>query len=78
MEEMILSPCDGMLEKILIHQEADIQRCSTIFKIKKSDGTLYEVKKSYRGNLLSVEVKEGDEILKGMVLAYVEDLAIDI
>ncbi|MFS0646995.1 hypothetical protein [Siminovitchia sp. 179-K 8D1 HS] len=78
MEEMILSPCDGMLEKVLIHQEADIQRFLTIFKIKKSDGTLYEVKKSYRGNLLSVEVKEGDEILKGMVLAYVEDLAIDI
>lgn len=35
MEEMIVSPCEGMLKKIQIHQEDDLQRCSTIFQIKK-------------------------------------------
>jgi acetyl/propionyl-CoA carboxylase alpha subunit len=78
MEEMILSPCDGMLEEIVIHHEQEAKRCSTIFKIKKTDGTFLELKKSYIGKVLSVEVKEGDEVVKGMVLAYVEEYAIEI
>jgi len=77
MEEMILSPCEGILVKIKIDEERN-KRCTTYFKIRKKDGTLTEMKKSYYGRVSSIEVKEGEEVVKGMVLAYVEEYALEM
>lgn len=78
MEEMILSPCDGVLVALRIQEDHIQKRCSTFFKIKQKDDTILEIKKTYQGRISSVEVREGEEVVKGMVLAYVEEYALEI
>ncbi|WP_144460483.1 hypothetical protein [Siminovitchia fortis] len=78
MEEMIISPCDGVLVTFLIQEDLSQKRCNTFFKIKQKDDTVLEIKKTYQGRILSLEVREGEEVVKGMVLAYVEEYALEI
>ncbi len=78
MEEMIISPCDGVLVALRIQEDLIQKRCSTFFKIKQKDDTILEIKKTYQGRISSVEVREGEEVVKGMVLAYVEEYALEI
>ena len=77
MEEMILSPSDGVLVKVKIIEESN-KRCTTYFKIKHKDGKMVEISKTYYGRISSIEVKEGEEVVKGMVLAYVEEYAMEL
>lgn len=78
MQEMILSPCDGVLVTFHIQEDQDQKCCVTFLKIKQRDDTILEVKKKYKGKISSLEVREGEEVVKGMVLAYVEEYAIGI
>ncbi|RWR06115.1 hypothetical protein QNH23_17005 [Siminovitchia fortis] len=78
MEEMIISPCDGVLVTFRIQEDLSQKRCNTFFKIKQKDDTVLEIKKTYQGRISSVEVREGEEVVKGMVLAYVEEYALEI
>lgn len=78
MEEMILSPCDGVLVTFCIQEDRLQKRCQTFLKIKQKDDTILEIKKTYHGKISSVEVREGEEVVKGMVLAYVEEYALEI
>lgn len=78
MEEMVLSPCNGVLVSLRIQEDRSQKRCKTFFKIKQKDGTILEIKKTYHGKISSVEVKEGEEVVKGMVLAYVEEFALEM
>ncbi|RST76946.1 hypothetical protein D4T97_000080 [Siminovitchia acidinfaciens] len=78
MEEMILSPCDGVLVNIHVQENHDKRRCIVFLKIQQKDDTILEIKKTYCGKISSVEVREGEEVVKGMVLAYVEEYAVEI
>lgn len=78
MEEMILSPCDGVLVNIHIEENHVEKRCIVLLKIRQKDDTVLEIKKAYCGRVSSVEVKEGEEVVKGMVLAYVEEHVVEI
>ncbi|MFD1705980.1 hypothetical protein ACFSCZ_04330 [Siminovitchia sediminis] len=78
MKEMILSPCNGILVAFYIREDLVQKSCSTFLKIKQEDGTIIECRKTYPGKVASVEVREGEEVVKGMVLAYVEEYAIEI
>lgn len=78
MEEMIISPCDGVLVTFRIQEDLSQKRCNTFFKIKQKDDTVLEIKKTYQGRISSLEVREGEEVVKGMVLAYVEEYALEI
>lgn len=77
MEEMVLSPCDGVLDTFRIQEDRIEKRCHAFLKIKQKDDTILEIKKTYHGKISSVEVREGEEVVKGMVLAYVEEHALE-
>ncbi len=78
MEEMILSPCDGVLVRFRIQENLTQKHCNTFFEIRQKDETILKIKKTYQGKISSVEVREGEEVVKGMVLAYVEEYALEI
>jgi len=73
--EMILSPCHGVVEKISIEKDTRIYEWETLFTIKTVEGRSEEVCVGLSGIIYSLEVEVGDEVIPGMVLAYInEDL----
>lgn len=74
---MIISPCDGIVERVQTFEEMEEKSCGTCFFIRRKDGILEEVKKLYKGRIKSLEVREGEEVVRGMVLAYVEEFVLE-
>lgn len=76
-EEMILSPCFGLVETVDVIHDAYVYEWETTFTIKKQEGSIEHVTLGISGKVVSIEVEQGDEVIPGMVLAYLEeDLAI--
>lgn len=73
--EMILSPCHGVIERISIKKDARVYEWESLFTIKTAEGQFQEVRVGLSGIIHSLEVRIGDEVIPGMVLAYIhEDL----
>ncbi|OYD09059.1 hypothetical protein [Paludifilum halophilum] len=68
----IVSPCCGIIEKILCHTSV-FQPKDSLFLIRTTDGELRKVTVDYSGTITSYEVRPGDEVFTGMVLAYSEE-----
>ncbi|MFK9089894.1 hypothetical protein [Bacillus salipaludis] len=74
---VVLSPCYGKVEEISIQSESRFYEWEPLFAIKTKDGNLVMIQTSVSGEVESLEVQEGDDVIPGMVLAYVkEDLFI--
>ncbi len=74
---MITSPCDGVIEQICVQENCRIYEWDSLFKIRTSDGDLETVSLGLSGLLRSLEVYVGEEVISGMVLAYIaEDLVV--
>lgn len=75
--EMIVSPCHGVIEKVSIHENERIYEWESLFTIKTAEGEFEEVRVGLSGIINSLEIDTGDEVLPGMVLAFVkEDLMV--
>ncbi|MGP4081749.1 hypothetical protein ACTWQL_17725 [Pseudalkalibacillus sp. R45] len=76
-DEMITSPYDGVIEEVHIKENGRIYEWDALFKIRTIGGILETISVGLSGSIKSLEVSEGEEVISGMVLAYVaEDLVV--
>ncbi|WP_242224638.1 hypothetical protein [Bacillus cereus group sp. BfR-BA-01380] len=69
----VYSPCNGVIEEVFVQQSSYVYEWEKLFLIKKSDGTLEEVAIGVSGDILSVEVKLGQEVNEQTLLCKLED-----
>ncbi len=70
---VVLSPCHGTVEKISIKSTDRIYEWDTLFLVKSDGGTIEMVQTNASGKIESIEVQEGDNVIPGMVLAYIKE-----
>jgi len=70
---VVLSPCYGKVERISIKNESRIYEWEPLFAIKTEAGNVEMIQTSVSGEVESLEVQEGDEVIPGMVLAYIKE-----
>jgi biotin carboxyl carrier protein len=73
MYEMIMSPCHGTIEKISIEENSRIYEWEPLFIIKTMNGDTQVIRVGLSGEVKSLEVAKGDEVIPGMVLAYIKE-----
>jgi biotin carboxyl carrier protein len=70
---VVLSPCYGTVEKVSIKNETRIYEWEPLFQIKKEDGKVEMIQTGLSGEVESLEVQEGDQVIPGMVLAFIKE-----
>lgn len=70
---VVLSPCHGVIEKVIVQSTERIYEWDTLFEIKTDYGHIESIQTGMSGEVQSLEVQEGDEVIPGMVLAYVKE-----
>ncbi|CRK81706.1 biotin/lipoyl-binding protein [Neobacillus massiliamazoniensis] len=70
---VIISPCYGIVDKITINRTDRLYEWETLFSIKTDDGPTEMIQTSVSGEVESIEVQEGDNVIPGMVLAYIKE-----
>jgi biotin carboxyl carrier protein len=70
---VIISPCIGNVEKISIKNNERIYEWEPLFIIKSAEGTIEMVQTGVSGKIESLEVQVGDQVIPGMVLAYIKE-----
>ncbi|MBO0962205.1 biotin/lipoyl-binding protein [Neobacillus sp. MM2021_6] len=70
---VVLSPCYGQVERISVTSESRFYEWESLFAIKTLDGKLEQIQTSVSGEVESLEVQEGDDVIPGMVLAYIKE-----
>lgn len=68
-----MSPCYGTIEKVSINGDSRIYEWEPLFSIKNMNGEVEVIKMGCSGEVHSLEVEEGDKVIPGMVLAYVQE-----
>ncbi|MGM0852730.1 MAG: hypothetical protein ACQEWI_08980 [Bacillota bacterium] len=71
--DWILSPCQGVVEEILISERCRIHEQDTLFKIRTNQEEIKIVSTAIRGEVQSLEVSKGEKVYTGMVLAFIEE-----
>jgi biotin carboxyl carrier protein len=70
---VVLSPCYGRVKRISIQNESRVYEWETLFVIKTEGGTEKAIQTGLSGEVESLEVQEGDQVIPGMVLAYIKE-----
>ncbi|EKN69372.1 hypothetical protein BABA_09941 [Neobacillus bataviensis LMG 21833] len=70
---VVLSPCYGKVERISVKRESRFCELESLFVLKTRDGKQEFIQSSVSGEVESLEVQEGDDVIPGMVLAYVKE-----
>jgi biotin carboxyl carrier protein len=70
---VILSPFHGTIANISVRNQERIYEWDTLFSIQSADGKIEMIQTGVSGEIESLEVQEGDEVIPGMVLAYVKE-----
>jgi len=71
--EIVTSPCYGTIEKVVIDRDSRIYEWEPLFSIKNANGKVEVIKIGCSGEVQSLEVEEGDKVIPGMVLAYIQE-----
>ncbi|GAA1372284.1 hypothetical protein [Peribacillus frigoritolerans] len=71
--DVILSPCDGRVEKISISKNSRFYEWDQLFQIKKADGSVEIIDIGVSGKIETLEVLEGEPVVAGEVLAYFKE-----
>lgn len=71
--EFVVSAVSGKIEEVAIEVHSRIYEWEKLFTIRKEDGHLETVSVGLSGEVISIEVKTGDCIIPGMVLAFIKD-----
>ncbi|CAH0188641.1 hypothetical protein SRABI96_01616 [Peribacillus sp. Bi96] len=71
--DVILSTCDGRVEKISISKNSRFYEWEQLFHIKKEDGRVEIIDIGLSGEVESLEVMEGEKVVAGEVLAYFKE-----
>lgn len=70
---VVLSPCNGRIEKVEIRNESRIYEWEPLFYIKTPEGEVEVIQTGVSGEIESLEVQVGEEVIPGMVLAYIKE-----
>ncbi|MBN6187603.1 hypothetical protein JQN58_11805 [Aneurinibacillus sp. BA2021] len=73
MQYPVVSPYHGVVEKVLHPFTSSFYEWDTLFLIRTDDGMVEEIVVDLCGYVHSLEVGEGDRVIPGMVLAYIEE-----
>ncbi|WP_285766135.1 hypothetical protein [Peribacillus sp. SI8-4] len=71
--DVILSPCEGTVEKISVSEQSRFYEWEQLFQIKREDGRVEVIDIGVSGEIKSLEVMEGEEVVTGEVLAYFKE-----
>lgn len=71
--EVVLSPYYGKVQKISIKNHTRIYEWEPLFLIKTKEGNVETIHISASGRVESIEVQEGDNVIPGMVLAFIKE-----
>lgn len=71
--EVIVCPCAGTVVQINGANDTYVNEGDAIFTIRTSSGDLIQVTMELSGKIESIEVEVGDDVIPGMVLAYVQE-----
>ncbi|MFJ7754031.1 hypothetical protein ACQKGI_04580 [Peribacillus muralis] len=71
--DVILCPCEGMVEKISISKNSRFYEWEQLFQIRRPDGCIEIIDIGLSGEIQSLEVMEGEEVVTGEVLAYFQE-----
>ncbi|ENQ3108460.1 hypothetical protein ACEOWJ_004608 [Bacillus cereus] len=71
--ESIYSPCNGVVEEVLINENSYVYEWEKLLIIRNNNGILEEAVVGISGNVLSVDVVVGQEVDMNTVLCKVED-----
>ncbi|MEH6938087.1 hypothetical protein V7056_09525 [Bacillus sp. JJ664] len=70
---VVVSNCHGIVEETPINENSRIYEWEPLFYIKTSDGLTKIIHQGISGEVVSLEVTNGDQVVPGMVLAYVKE-----
>ncbi|MGE7766961.1 hypothetical protein [Peribacillus sp. NPDC096540] len=71
--DVILSPCHGKVERVLITRNSGFYEWEPLFHIKTADGRVEIIDIGVSGEVESLEVLEGEQVEAGKVLAYFKE-----
>jgi hypothetical protein len=71
--DLVLSPCYGKVEKVSISNDTIISELEPLFLIKTEEGYFETIYISENRKVESLEVQEGDDVIPGMVLAFLKE-----
>jgi hypothetical protein len=71
--EYIVSTVSGTVEEVAIEVHSRIDEWEKLFTVRTHNGILETVSVGLSGEIISIEVKPGDCIIPGMVLAFIKD-----
>lgn len=70
---MVTSPCHGVIKEVSIKKHSRIYEWEALFLIQTRSEEIETVKIELSGEVQSLEVQKGDEVIPGMVLAYIKE-----
>ncbi|WP_078596354.1 hypothetical protein [Evansella clarkii] len=71
-KELIISPYYGQIAEIYIEKGSRINEGEQLFSIHTLEGNIEYISFGIYGYIHSIEVCEGEDVIPGMVLAYVQ------
>lgn len=71
--EFVVSKVSGIVEEVAIEVHSRIYEWERLFTVRTKNGNLETVSVGLSGEIISIEVKPGDCIIPGMVLAFIKD-----
>ncbi|MCH1625772.1 biotin/lipoyl-binding protein [Fredinandcohnia quinoae] len=72
-DEIVTSPYHGKIKAIPIQEDSLITEWEPLFIIQSLEGENKTIAIGISGRVQSIEVQEGDEVIPGMVLAYLRE-----
>ncbi|MFT8323499.1 MAG: hypothetical protein ABF649_21810 [Bacillus sp. (in: firmicutes)] len=72
-DQLILSPFEGIVDQILIQENAYFYEWETILTIKTKGDEIKEIGVPFSGSIVSLLVKQGDKISFNTKLASLQD-----
>ncbi|MGP7816002.1 hypothetical protein [Niallia sp. 01092] len=72
-DQIILSPFEGMVDQILIQENAYFYEWETILTVKTNGGEIKDIAVPFSGSVVSLLVKPGDKISIQTKLASLQD-----
>ncbi|MGF6949508.1 multidrug resistance efflux pump [Neobacillus sp. B4I6] len=72
-EEVIFSPCSGIVETVFTEENDHVYEWEKLFLIKTQNGRIEEISIGISGYITSLPIKKGQEVTTQTVLATIQD-----
>lgn len=72
-KEIVTSPFDGIVKKIMTKAKNRIYEWEPLLAIQTDDGAVVQISVGISGIIEKFTVSEGDRVIPGTVLAYIDD-----